>query len=57
MLAATKSSNWWLEFGAIVLVFNNKTLFFSYVEENDDQFVLMGNNQATKVVRKGSVEL
>ena len=57
MVAATKSSDWWLDFGATIHVCNVKSFFNAYEKAKDDEEVLMGNSNYAKVLRKGSIEL
>ncbi|KAL5551476.1 hypothetical protein UlMin_001652 [Ulmus minor] len=56
-MAATKSSNWWLDSRATIHVCNDKSMFSTYKEMKDDEVVLMGNHISPKVLRKGSVDL
>ena len=56
-MAATKTSDWWLDSGATIHVCHEKKLFSSYKEEKEGQKVLMGNHDATPVIRKGMVEI
>lgn len=57
MVAATKSFDWWLDFGATIHVCNGKSFFNAYEKAKDDEEVRMGNSNYAKVLRKGSVEL
>lgn len=56
MAVATKSSDWWLDFGATIHVCNSESMFSTYEEEEDGQ-VLMGNHIAAKILGKGTMEL
>ena len=40
-MAATKSSNLWLDTGATIHICNDKSMFSTYEEKKDDEVVLM----------------
>jgi len=52
-----KTSDWWLDSGATVHVYNNKAWFKTYEELKKPEEVLMGNHNSVKVLRKGIIEL
>ncbi|KAH9725878.1 protein kinase domain-containing protein [Citrus sinensis] len=56
-IAETKSYDWWLDSAEIIHVRNDKKFFLLYKEETEGQMVLMGNNNAAMVARKGVVEI
>lgn len=55
MAIATKSFGWWLDSGATIHVWNNKEQFKVYEKCEKPKEILMGNNDATKVIGKGNV--
>ena len=57
MAIATKSEGWGLDSRAIIHVCHDKAFFKSYEELKEFEEVLIGNHNAPKVVKKGSVEL
>ena len=57
MTTTDKTANWWYDSGATVHVCNDKNLFKNYKVASNDENVLMGNHDTTKVHRKGTVEL
>ena len=56
-IAATKSTNWWLDSEATIHVCNDNNLFKSYAKEKDGQTVLIENHDAVIVTGKGVVEI
>ena len=57
MEAAANASDWWLDSGATVQLCNENAQFKNYVKSTDGQENEMGNNNATKVLRKWNIEL
>ena len=43
MVAIRKISNWWLHYGATIYVYNDRSLYSAYKEDEDGNFILMRN--------------
>ncbi|KAL5572498.1 hypothetical protein UlMin_022095 [Ulmus minor] len=56
-MATAKSSNWWIDVGATIHVYDKKSMFSTYEEMKNDEVVLMRNHISAKVLGKGSVDL
>ncbi|EXB75595.1 Retrovirus-related Pol polyprotein from transposon TNT 1-94 [Morus notabilis] len=56
-MAASKSSDWWLDSSVTIHVCNDKTMFLSYKVEKEGQTVLMRSNDAAMVAGRGVVEI
>ena len=56
LIGTNSSSDWQFDSCAIVHACNNKAVFQDYKDVTDHE-VMMGNNNTTKVISKGSVEL
>ncbi|KAM1386648.1 hypothetical protein ACFX2F_033080 [Malus domestica] len=52
MAAAIKSFDLWLDSGATIHVCNDKTQFKTFEASTNNQEVLMGNHNSTKVIGK-----
>ena len=48
---------WWLDFGAIVHICKDKSMFTEFEENPNVTEMQMGNNTCAKVVRKSNVEI
>jgi len=57
MTAAINRIDWWFDSGATVYVCNEKTQFKNYVTSIDNEEVLMGNHNSSKVHGKWTVEM
>ncbi|KAJ4956023.1 hypothetical protein NE237_012806 [Protea cynaroides] len=57
MAAATKTFDWWYDFGATVHMCNDKSQFKTFEKVIEGYKVMMENNDTTRVLGKGTVEI
>jgi len=57
IISAVKTSDWWMNSGATVHVYNNKVWFKTYEESKKTEKALMGNHNSAKVLGKRTIEL